>query len=1175
MRHLTFTPIVRLFRNRSSSGPAVTNRRVPLWLLIVLLPSVCVTQDFSPIRQLLAADGASTDLFGTDVDISGDLAIVGAYGKDPRGSYSYAGAAYLFARDAGGTNRWGQIQKWVAPTGGTHDNFGRAVAISDSLVAIAAPGANYVAGLNQGRVYLYARQPGSSNQWGQIAELSAGDDVGIDFGLDVAVSGDRIIVGGRQRQGFSYYGTAYVFDRHAGGRDAWGRVAKFTNIENPIIDLGGSGVDISGDYAIFGESGQTVTSDTGFVYLLYRNAGGADQWGLVKRLTPRLSPKGIYYGRRVALAGEVAFVADTYRDQNGFAEAVHVFHQNAGGTNQWNEVTELTPPGENSNTNFGGSLAISGDVALVGASRDYASGNDPGTVYVYGRHAGGTDQWGPTDTLTTADAARSGEFGISVALSGSQAIIGAPWDNDFGQFSGSAFIFAEQHDCSLTLGPVTTTAESCPGAGDASITVQAAGTSDPELSYQLSGPVSRTNTTGTFEGLPPGNYVVRATESGGSGCSAGSPPITLLPAQDTTPPLVRTQNLSVVLDGTGQAVITPADLDAGSTDACGIADLSVSRRLFGCDDLGENTVLLTVTDASGNAASAVATVTVTADPDAPDTNNNGVPDTCEENVGPQNTFWLEAECALVGGRWTEAKHPNASGGSYVYVSRDESLDVPPPHAPYNEVTFIIPNAEAGTYAMYARLLAPGPHSDSYWVRVNDGPWVQWSWRLQRGPDFNWNRFLWSVDLREGSNVIVFAFRESRTGLDKIYLSQEIRKPLGPGEAGQNCGNGTRNLPPVAAAAPVPEAGVAPLKLTLDASASYDPEGGPLTYTWSYGTERRTGARISPTLVSDIYFITLTVTDEEGLSDFKTFYLFVSEPTGDSDIDGVVDGEDNCPFTYNPDQTDSDNDGLGDACPADPTGPTSFWLEAECASYGSAWSVAERPDASRDYVYAPGRTSLQAPPTDSPENLLRFTIDGAAAGSYYLFTRVLAAGPDSDSYWVRVNQGEWYAHNRNLRRDTTFQWNRVPQILTLQEGTNVIEFAYREGHTLLDKIHLNRREIMPSGLGAASGNCSPAPSAFPATVHVSPAVRQRPLLDDVRLYPNPVPQTLTIDLSSAYAGEVLVTIFDTNGRGVATQALQKQTTFLRHHMEVASLPPGMYRLSVVAGEAVTVRSFVKL
>jgi hypothetical protein len=79
---------------------------------------------------------------------------------------------------------------------------------------------------------------------------------------------------------------------------------------------------------------------------------------------------------------------------------------------------------------------------------------------------------------------------------------------------------------------------------------------------------------------------------------------------DTTPPVVLTHAFGVALDPLNHASITPAQIDNGSSDNCGIASFALDRTNFTCADVGPVTVHLTVTDIHGNSASAPATVTV-------------------------------------------------------------------------------------------------------------------------------------------------------------------------------------------------------------------------------------------------------------------------------------------------------------------------------------------------------------------------------------------------------------------------------------------------------------------------------------------------------------------------------------------------------------------------------------
>ncbi|MEM0519413.1 M36 family metallopeptidase [Aequorivita flava] len=79
---------------------------------------------------------------------------------------------------------------------------------------------------------------------------------------------------------------------------------------------------------------------------------------------------------------------------------------------------------------------------------------------------------------------------------------------------------------------------------------------------------------------------------------------------DNEPPTMVCQNITIQLDGAGNATITPADVDGGSSDNCGIATSSVSPSTFDCSDVGTNNVTLTVTDVHGNTSTCTAIVTV-------------------------------------------------------------------------------------------------------------------------------------------------------------------------------------------------------------------------------------------------------------------------------------------------------------------------------------------------------------------------------------------------------------------------------------------------------------------------------------------------------------------------------------------------------------------------------------
>jgi hypothetical protein len=102
------------------------------------------------------------------------------------------------------------------------------------------------------------------------------------------------------------------------------------------------------------------------------------------------------------------------------------------------QVAKLIAEDSASNDFFGFSIALSDDTAVIGALRDDDNGVDSGSVHVFTRF--GT-KWSQQTKLTAADGGAGDEFGGKVALDGDIAVIGARLDDDKGVDSGSAYVF--------------------------------------------------------------------------------------------------------------------------------------------------------------------------------------------------------------------------------------------------------------------------------------------------------------------------------------------------------------------------------------------------------------------------------------------------------------------------------------------------------------------------------------------------------------------------------------------------------------------------------------------------------------------------------------------------------------------------------------------------------------
>ena len=218
--------------------------------------------------ELTASDGERRDVFGTRSAIDGDTAVVGAWGDDER-----TGSAYIFQRDEGGADSWDEVKKLVASDRTTGDGFGKHTAISGDTVIVGAANRDDL-GVNSGSAYIFQRNQGGPDNWGQVAKLM-GSDVATEhfFGYDVGIDGDLAIVGapgeGDSNPGdgqFDGAGSAYIFARHAGGPNNWGEVLKLTAPDAAQSDAFGYYVAISGSTAVVGAPGNAGNTGAAYVF---------------------------------------------------------------------------------------------------------------------------------------------------------------------------------------------------------------------------------------------------------------------------------------------------------------------------------------------------------------------------------------------------------------------------------------------------------------------------------------------------------------------------------------------------------------------------------------------------------------------------------------------------------------------------------------------------------------------------------------------------------------------------------------------------------------------------------------------------------------------------------------------------------------------------------------------
>jgi len=194
----------------------------------------------------------------------------------------------------------------------------------------------------------------------------------------------------------------------------------------------GYSIAISGDKAIVGSRNDYNEQErTGSAYLFHWSGSN---WVEQKKLVPSDVVQWNLFGHSVGISGNVAIVGAQWDDDNGTdSGSAYLYHWNGA---DWVEQQKITASDGAAGDEFGLVVAINGDRAIVGARQFDDKGN---AAYIF---AWNGSNWIEQQKLVASDGGMTNDFfGISVAINGDRAIVGAPGDNDNGDDSGSAYIY--------------------------------------------------------------------------------------------------------------------------------------------------------------------------------------------------------------------------------------------------------------------------------------------------------------------------------------------------------------------------------------------------------------------------------------------------------------------------------------------------------------------------------------------------------------------------------------------------------------------------------------------------------------------------------------------------------------------------------------------------------------
>ena len=475
-----------------------------------------------PVAQqayLKASNTEESDSFGFAVAISGDTLAVAATFEDSsatgvagdqnnNGSIE-SGAVYIFVRN--GTT-WSQQAYLKASNTGVRDNFGWTLALSGDILIVGAPmedsnatGVNGDQNNNNaedaGAAYIFVR---NGTTWSQQAYLKASNtDAQDNFGYAVSVSGETAVVGAPQEDssatginadlsdnGTLFSGAVYVFVRNGA---TWSQQASCKASNTGMLDEFGYAISISGDTLVVGAFSEDSSASgingnqaddsangAGAAYVFVRKGANWSQQAYLKASN---SGADDFFGISVSISGESLVVGavqegSSAKGVNGDqtnnllprSGAAYVFVRD-GAT--WTQQAYLKASNPDILDYFGATLALSGDILIVGASFEASNATGingdqsdntvtSGAAYLFVR-AGTT--WSQRAYLKASNQQPYiGFAGGSVAVSGETAVIGAA-----GESSKATGVNGDQSD------------RSAPGAGAAYVFTDLASVPPPSL----------------------------------------------------------------------------------------------------------------------------------------------------------------------------------------------------------------------------------------------------------------------------------------------------------------------------------------------------------------------------------------------------------------------------------------------------------------------------------------------------------------------------------------------------------------------------------------------------------------------------------------------------------------------------------------------------------------------
>ncbi len=402
----------------------------PRFILALVLAGNVSAQEPILEATLLSPSGTNYTHFGQRVAAEDGVVVVTAPEDDQRGTN--AGAAYVFEYD--GVD-WRLAAKLMASDADVEDHFGSAVTLNRGRIVVGlGTDGRRPSGRDQA-VYVFGKVAGS---WGETARVTPTDMLlRNDFGLQVSLVCNTLVVGAPTWGGSSQPGAIYVFDwvgdewlqrqrletppappdatdlQHLGRRldfdgetivvssvlslpdafacgwaNTWVREGPDWRHEQSFIpslpvtqnQLGYS-VGVDGDWLALMDRDQENALPGGAKISLFRRTGGT--WSIVEQVGSSSPDLWETYGDPLVLHHEIMLVGEQSHLIDGWpAGAMHAY----GYDGAWSEIAMLDAGADNPSARFSIGLALDRQRLIVGARNEENADGSFGAAHVY-RHS--------------------------------------------------------------------------------------------------------------------------------------------------------------------------------------------------------------------------------------------------------------------------------------------------------------------------------------------------------------------------------------------------------------------------------------------------------------------------------------------------------------------------------------------------------------------------------------------------------------------------------------------------------------------------------------------------------------------------------------------------------------------------------------------------------------------